>query len=198
MDDHSGLLARSQQCRRLAGDVSDPAASESLRALAWELEEKAAASVTAQLRRVDVIGPDGVAAPIPYTVSRARSGWAVSHGSDRLVLRATLEEARHEALRLANLDVIERTPATNGSKPALVRDKVVHFQEVLVDTDRGGIGQLVFADGLLLALLVQLDERQLDQAGFWFLDVVFGAFAPDMHPAFPDLPAADRWIRARL
>ena len=129
-------------------------------------------------------------------MSRARSGWAVSQGSDRLVLRATLEDARNEALRLAELSALADSPSPS-------RHRNIHLQEVLLDQGPSGLGQLVFADGQLIALLAQVDEGEGDMVGFWFVETAFGDFAEDLCPpvedlAFADLEGAESWIRARL
>lgn len=59
-------------------------------------------------------------------------------------------------------------------------------------------GRLVFADGRLVALLVQLSALHEETAGWWFLELGFGAVDHGAHLSFPDLPAALVWIEARV
>ncbi|TXM95055.1 hypothetical protein [Methylobacterium sp. WL116] len=58
--------------------------------------------------------------------------------------------------------------------------------------------QLVFVDGLLAAVLVQLSEQHGEDAGKWFLEAGFGRINDYRPPIFADLDAAQAWIKARL
>ena len=58
-------------------------------------------------------------------------------------------------------------------------------------------GRLVFAGYRLTAVLVQLAEGH-EAAGHWFLEHGFGRLDLPVPPTFPDLPAAQAWILAKL
>lgn len=62
------------------------------------------------------------------------------------------------------------------------------------DTD----GQLVFADGLLAAVLVQLSGFHEDISGMWFLEAGFGLVSSANPPTFAGLDEAQTWIEQRL
>jgi len=58
--------------------------------------------------------------------------------------------------------------------------------------------QLVFHDGFLVAILVQLSDQHETDAGKWFLEAGFGR-VDDMHaPLFEDLDGAQIWVADRL
>lgn len=59
-------------------------------------------------------------------------------------------------------------------------------------------GCLVFADGVLAAVLTRLSEQHGEMAGSWFLEHGFGALDGPEHPVFSDLDAARRWTERRL
>ena len=61
-------------------------------------------------------------------------------------------------------------------------------------------GRLVFAEGRLIAVLVQLSDvhEELGVAGQWFLETGYGRRLAGEHPTFPDLSAAEAWIRQPL
>ncbi|TNC06528.1 hypothetical protein FF100_34330 [Methylobacterium terricola] len=59
-------------------------------------------------------------------------------------------------------------------------------------------GQLVFTDGLLVAVLVRLSEDHEGKAGMWFLEAGFDGAEERTHPTFADLDAAQEWIQRRL
>jgi len=60
-------------------------------------------------------------------------------------------------------------------------------------------GQLVLADGRLVAVLVRLgDAAHAGLLGAWFLEAGFGPCAQVAPPVFSDLDAAQDWIRQRL
>ena len=58
-------------------------------------------------------------------------------------------------------------------------------------------GRLVFAEGLLVAVLIQLAEGH-DAVGHWFLEHGFGRLDVPMSPTFADLQIAENWIASRL
>ena len=62
------------------------------------------------------------------------------------------------------------------------------------DTD----SQLVFADDLLVAVLVQLSDLHEQAGGMWFLEAGFGPVSGLNVPTFVDLNAAQTWISERL
>ena len=75
----------------------------------------------------------------------------------------------------------------------------LHLQPVRVaasshDTD----GQLVFADGFLVAVLVQLSGQHGADAGMWFVEAGFGPTSVIGARLFFDLDAAQSWIDLRL
>lgn len=72
------------------------------------------------------------------------------------------------------------------------------LQPVEVAARHDNEGQLVFADGRLVALLVRLSQLHEDAAGRWFLEVGFEALDYPSAIDFPDLDAALAWIEARL
>ena len=56
-------------------------------------------------------------------------------------------------------------------------------------------GQLVLADGRLVAVLVRLDDTShAGLVGAWFLEAGFGPCAHVAAPIFRDLDAAKHWI----
>lgn len=60
-------------------------------------------------------------------------------------------------------------------------------------------GQLVLADGRLVAVLVRLgDAAHAGLLGAWFLEAGFGPCARTAAPVFNDLDAAQDWIRRQL
>jgi hypothetical protein len=58
--------------------------------------------------------------------------------------------------------------------------------------------QLVFDDGFLVAVLVQLSDQHEDEAGSWFLEAGFGPVDTATPPTFADLDEAQGWIEERL
>ena len=75
------------------------------------------------------------------------------------------------------------------------------LQAVQVANDHNEEGRLVFADGRLIAVLVQLSDMHEEQGvtGHWFLETGYGRrLDGGEHPTFPDLSAAEEWIRQRL
>lgn len=57
---------------------------------------------------------------------------------------------------------------------------------------------LVFDDGFLVAVLVQLGEEQETDVGRWFLEAGFGRVDHPNPPTFVDLEEAQSWIERRL
>ena len=54
--------------------------------------------------------------------------------------------------------------------------------------------QLVFHEGFLVAVLVQLSDEHEDAAGMWFLEAGFGRVDTATPPTFADLGVAQAWI----
>ena len=59
-------------------------------------------------------------------------------------------------------------------------------------------GQLVFAGGFLVAVLVRLSEDHEAEAGRWFLELGFGRIDHSSPLLFADLDEAQAWITSRL
>ena len=59
-------------------------------------------------------------------------------------------------------------------------------------------GQLVFADGFLVAVLVRLSDDHDDLAGMWFLEAGFGRVVTARLPLFADIDKAQSWIERQL
>ncbi|MBA9069900.1 hypothetical protein FHR71_003661 [Methylobacterium sp. RAS18] len=57
---------------------------------------------------------------------------------------------------------------------------------------------LVFSDGFLIAVLVQLSDDHEDRSGMWFLEAGFGPVDHPDPPTFADLDVAQSWIEQRL
>ena len=75
----------------------------------------------------------------------------------------------------------------------------LRLQPVRVATGSYDIdGQLVFADGLLAAVLVRLSGYHDDMAGMWFLEAGFGLVDTPNRPTFADLDTAQTWIEQQL
>lgn len=75
-----------------------------------------------------------------------------------------------------------------------LRLQPVHVATGSADQD----SQLVFADGFLVAVLVQLSNDHDDAAGMWFLEAGFGPVDDPSPPTFADLDEAQGWIERRL
>ncbi|MCJ2033067.1 hypothetical protein [Methylobacterium sp. J-068] len=58
--------------------------------------------------------------------------------------------------------------------------------------------RLVFENGLLVAVLVQLSGEHDSQAGKWFLEIGFGRVEDPHAPLFDDLAHAQDWIVRQL
>jgi len=58
--------------------------------------------------------------------------------------------------------------------------------------------RLVFQDGFLVAVLVQLSKAHGSDAGKWFLEVGFGRVDNLNAPNFADLEEAQSWIMGQL
>ena len=74
------------------------------------------------------------------------------------------------------------------------------FQAVQVANGHDEEGRLVFVEGRLIGVLVQLSGLHEEQgvAGRWFLETGYGRHLSGEHPTFPDLSAAEEWIQQRL
>ncbi|MCJ2093826.1 hypothetical protein MKK67_15190 [Methylobacterium sp. J-072] len=78
-------------------------------------------------------------------------------------------------------------------------ETLVVLQPIAVDTDSPDWdGMLVIANGLLVAVLVRLDEPEHDDLGSWFLEVGFGRLQGKRAPTFLNLEEATRWLRRCL
>lgn len=79
-------------------------------------------------------------------------------------------------------------------------ETLIVLQPIAVDTgsdDREGM--LVLANGMLVAVLVQLDASEHDhREGYWFLECGFGRLQGIVRPPFESLDAATRWLRRRM
>lgn len=75
----------------------------------------------------------------------------------------------------------------------------LHLQPVQVATgSQDTESNLVFADGLLVAVLVRLSDEHGDEAGRWYLEVGFGRVDDTHPPTFADLSEARSWIAEQL
>nr|WP_246733175.1 hypothetical protein [Methylobacterium sp. BTF04] len=73
------------------------------------------------------------------------------------------------------------------------------MQPIAVNTgsdDRDGM--LVMANGMLVAVLVQLATPDHEHEGDWFLEVALGPLRAHLAPTFANLDDATRWMRQRL
>lgn len=78
-------------------------------------------------------------------------------------------------------------------------ETLVTMQPITVDTgsdDRDGM--LVMANGMLVAVLVQLATPDHEDAGNWFVEVALGQLKAHRAPTFGNLDDATRWMRKRL
>lgn len=75
----------------------------------------------------------------------------------------------------------------------------LHLQPVPIATGSGDTeGQLVFANGFLVAVLVRLSEDHGDDVDKWFLEAGFGRVDDQSGSTFADLDEAQEWIQGRL
>lgn len=75
----------------------------------------------------------------------------------------------------------------------------LHLQPVQVATGSSDTqSHLVFSDGFLVAVLVQLSDTHGNAAGMWFLEAGFGPVDHPEPPTFADLDDAQAWIEQRL
>jgi hypothetical protein len=74
------------------------------------------------------------------------------------------------------------------------------LRPVRVATGPDEDGILVFSEDRLVAVLVQLSDAhtELGVTGHWFLETGYGPLNTRDDPVFPDLDAAQAWIRQRL
>ena len=78
-------------------------------------------------------------------------------------------------------------------------ETLVTMQPIAVDTgsdDRDGM--LVMANGMLVAVLVQLATPDHEDAGDWFVEVALGPLRAHLAPTFENLDDATRWMRRRI
>ncbi|MCJ2109959.1 hypothetical protein MKK64_01800 [Methylobacterium sp. E-025] len=54
------------------------------------------------------------------------------------------------------------------------------------------------ANGMLVAVLVQLAMTDHEEAGDWFVEVALGRLRVHRTPTFGNLDDATRWVRQRL
>ena len=57
---------------------------------------------------------------------------------------------------------------------------------------------LVMANGMLVAVLVQLSTPKHEDFGNWFVEVALGPLRAHHAPTFRNLDEATRWMRQRL
>jgi hypothetical protein len=75
----------------------------------------------------------------------------------------------------------------------------LHLQPVRVATgSRDTESHLVFVDGFLVAVLVQLSDEHEGEAGRWFLEAAFGRVNDPHAPTFASLDEAQAWIKQQL
>jgi len=75
----------------------------------------------------------------------------------------------------------------------------LHLQSVQVATgSQDTETHLVFDDGFLVAVLVQLSDEHKDEAGQWYLEAGFGRVDDNHPPTFADLSEAQAWIAGQL
>ena len=72
------------------------------------------------------------------------------------------------------------------------------LQPTRVGVGDDGEGRLVYADGVLGAVLVRLGAIHGPQTGWWFLEAGFGRLDTRRPPTFKDLDEAQGWIEQRL
>lgn len=78
-------------------------------------------------------------------------------------------------------------------------ETLVTMQPIAVNTgsdDRDGM--LVIANGMLVAVLVQLSTPEHENFGDWFVEVALGPLRTHLAPTFGNLDEATRWLRQRL
>ena len=75
----------------------------------------------------------------------------------------------------------------------------LHLQPVHVATGSNDTeSHLVFSDGFLVAVLVQLCEQHEEDADRWFLEAGFGRVDHPHPPTFTNLEEAQDWIELQL
>lgn len=75
----------------------------------------------------------------------------------------------------------------------------LRLQPVQVGTGSSDMeSQLVYSEGLLVAVLVRLSDDHDDRSGMWFLEAGFRRVDHPDPPTFTDLDAAQDWIAQRL
>jgi hypothetical protein len=72
------------------------------------------------------------------------------------------------------------------------------FQPVSIASRHDDEGRLVFADGRLVAILVELSPMHGDMAGQWFLELAFDALDHPGEMTFATLDTAREWIADQM
>ena len=73
------------------------------------------------------------------------------------------------------------------------------LQPVRVATSSHDVdSHLVFAEGYLVAVLVQLSDDHEEEERRWFLEAGFGRIDVPSPPTFADIDEAQSWIEKRL
>ncbi|MCJ2054143.1 hypothetical protein [Methylobacterium sp. J-070] len=76
---------------------------------------------------------------------------------------------------------------------------LVVLQPIAIDTGSPDHdGMLVIANGLLVAVLVRLEQPEHINVGSWFMEAGFGRLQGLRVPTFLTLKEATRWVRRRL
>ena len=81
-----------------------------------------------------------------------------------------------------------------GNVEALLVLQPIRIDTASADQD----ARLVLANGLLVAILVRLDEPEHERIGSWFMEVGLGRLQGRRSPSFATLEAATRWLRQQL
>ena len=74
----------------------------------------------------------------------------------------------------------------------------LEFAPVKVAARENGPGMLVYADGWLVAVLVELSDIHKARAGCLFLESGFGYFSECEQPVFLDVLEAEEWFKSQL
>ncbi|GLS46982.1 hypothetical protein [Methylobacterium brachythecii] len=78
-------------------------------------------------------------------------------------------------------------------------ETLVVLQPIAVDTDSSDCkGMLVLANGMLVAVLVQLNHSEEKQKGRWFIEAGFGRLRDLRQRPFDTLDDATRWLRQQM
>ncbi|MCE4226982.1 hypothetical protein HCU64_24915 [Methylobacterium sp. C25] len=78
-------------------------------------------------------------------------------------------------------------------------ETLVVLQPIAVDTDSSDReGMLVIANGMLVAVLVQLNDPEETRPGSWFMEAGFGRLRDMRLQPFDTLDDATRWVRQQM